>query len=175
MSAPSITELFIRFCLLSLVAVGGASAVLPEMHRQIVEVNGWLSSAQFASLYAITQAAPGPNVLIVSVIGYKLAGLAGALAATLGMCGPSSLLAFAVGKLWDRFSHSPWRKAIELGMAPITIGLISGSGCLLVKAAGSGMGIFTIALGSGLATYFSRRNPLCWLAVGAVAGATLGL
>jgi chromate transporter len=167
---PSITELFVRFCLLSLMAVGGASATLPEMHRQVVEVNGWIGSAEFATLYAITQAAPGPNVLIVSLIGWKLAGITGAIACTIGMCGPSSLLAFSIGKLWDRFSQSPWRLAIERGLAPITIGLILGSGCLLVQTAGSGWMIYTVAGASAVASYYSRINPLWWLAIAAILG-----
>jgi chromate transporter len=173
MSPPSIIELFVRFCLLSLVAIGGASATLPEMHRQIVEVNGWISSAEFASLYAITQAAPGPNVLIVSLIGWKLAGFAGAVVCTVGMCAPSSVLAFFVGKLWDRYSHSPWRLAIERGLAPITIGLILGSGCLLVRAAGDGWLIYALAGASAVASYFSRLNPLVWLAIAAAMGIVL--
>ena len=167
---PSSTELFVRFCLLSLMAVGGASATLPEMHRQIVELNGWMGSVEFATLYAITQAAPGPNVLIVSLIGWKLAGIWGAIVSTIGMCGPSSLLAFCVGKLWDRFSHSPWRKAIERGLAPITIGLILGSGCLLVQTAGRGWPIYALAGTSAVASYYSRMNPLWWLAIAAILG-----
>ncbi|HSD39721.1 MAG TPA: chromate transporter [Rhodocyclaceae bacterium] len=176
MTPPSIAELFLRFCLISVMAVGGASAVLPEMHRQIVEVNGWISSAEFATLYAITQAAPGPNVLIVSLIGWKLAGITGAIVTTIAMCGPTSLLAFGVGKLWDRFSHSPWRKAIERGLAPITIGLIFGSGCLLVKTAGmagQAWTIYVLAGASALASYYSRLNPLWWLALAAVLGMAL--
>jgi chromate transporter len=170
MTPPSITELFLRFCLLSLMAVGGANATLPELHRQIVETHGWMSSAEFASLYAITQAAPGPNVLIVSLIGWKLAGFAGALACTIGMCAPSSILAYGVGKLWYRFSQSPWRQAIQRGLAPITIGLVLGSGCLLVKAAGAGWQAYALAAGSAVASYHSRSNPLWWLAAAALLG-----
>ena len=170
MTTPTTQELFLKFCLLSLMAVGGASAVLPEMHRQIVEVSGWISSAEFAALYAITQAAPGPNVLIVSLIGWKLAGIKGALACTIGMCGPTSLLAYGVGKLWYRFSHSPWRKAIERGLAPITIGLVLGSACLLVEATGSSWQLYALAIASAGAAYWSKLNPLWWLAMGGLLG-----
>ncbi|HEX5125854.1 MAG TPA: chromate transporter [Rhodocyclaceae bacterium] len=173
MTSPSIFELFLRFCLLSLMAVGGASATLPEMHRQVVEANSWMSSAEFASLYAITQAAPGPNVLIVSLIGWKLAGMFGALACTIGMCAPSSILAFCVGRLWDRFSYSPWRRAIELGLAPITIGLILSSGCLLIRSTGHGWPIYALAGATAVASYYSRANPLLWLAIAAGLGIAL--
>ncbi|MDB5887196.1 MAG: chromate transporter [Rhodocyclales bacterium] len=170
MTPPSILELFLRFCLLSLMAVGGANAVLPEMHRQIVEAHGWISSAEFASLYAIAQAAPGPNVLIVSLIGWKLAGLVGAIACTIGMCAPSSLLAYGAGKLWYRFSGSPWRIAIERGLAPITIGLVLGSGCLLAQTAGGHWQTYALTAGSAVASYRSGKNPLWWLAAGALLG-----
>ncbi|MDB5800347.1 MAG: chromate transporter [Rhodocyclales bacterium] len=170
MTPPSVVELFFRFCLLSLMAVGGASATLPELHRQIVETHGWISSAEFASLYAITQAAPGPNVLIVSLIGWKLAGLGGALVCTIGMCGPSSLLAFGVGKLWDRFSHSDWRKAIERGLTPITIGLVLGSGCLLVRTTGDSWQVYAFAACGAALSYYSDKNPLWWLAAAALLG-----
>ena len=174
MMAPTTLELFIKFCLLSLMAVGGASAVLPEMHRQIVEVSGWMSSAEFAALYAITQAAPGPNVLIVSLIGWKLAGIKGALVCTLGMCGPTSLLAYGMGKLWYRFSHSPWRKAIERGLAPITIGLVLGSACLLVQAAGSNWQLYAVAVASAVVSYWGKQNPLWCLVAGAILGGWRG-
>ncbi len=78
-----VIALFLEFALLALVAFGGATALLPEMHRVVVENHHWLDDATFTHLYAIAQAAPGPNVLVVTLIGWKVAGLAGALAATL--------------------------------------------------------------------------------------------
>jgi chromate transporter len=170
MNQPSLTGLFLRFCLFSLMAVGGATALIPEMHRQVVELNGWMSNADFAALFAIAQAAPGPNVIFVSLIGWKLAGIPGALVCTLGMCVPSALLAFAVGRLWDRFQHSHWRQAIERGLAPITIGLVLGSGCLLVKATGTHWPLLAIAALSAALSYRSSRNPLWWLAGAALLG-----
>lgn len=171
-AAPTSTDLFLRFCLLSLLAVGGANSTLPEMHRQIVEVNGWISSAEFASLYAITQAAPGPNVLIVSVIGWKIAGITGALACTAGMCGPSSLLAYTVGKLWFRYQHSPWRRIIERALAPITIGLVLGSGCLLTRTTSAHWQGYVLAFVTAILAFRLRVNPLWWLICAALIGAT---
>ena len=170
MSSPSLSGLFLRFCLFSLMAVGGATAMVPEMHRQVVDLHGWMSSADFATLFAIAQAAPGPNVLFVSLIGWKLAGIPGALVCTLGMCLPSALLAFTVGRLWDRFRHSIWRMAIERGLAPITIGLVLGSGCLLVQATGTRGPLLGIAALSALLSFRTKLNPLWWLAGAALMG-----
>jgi chromate transporter len=166
-----ITQLVRQFLMLSLVAIGGANAVLPEMHRQVVEVSGWMSGAEFAALFAIAQAAPGPNVLIVSLVGWKVAGVPGALAATAAMCGPSSVLAFFVGRLAHRFQNSPARAIIQNGLGPITIGIVLASGYLLARGADQNW----VACGTTAATVLlvmkTRINPL-WLLAG---GALLGL
>ncbi|MES2356108.1 MAG: chromate transporter [Pseudomonadota bacterium] len=165
-----IPQLIWQFLLLSLVAVGGANAVLPEMHRQIVEIDKWMSGAEFVSLFAIAQAAPGPNVLIVSLVGWKVAGISGALAATAAMCAPSSVLAFFVGRLAYRFQHSPMRAIIHNGLGPITIGIILASGYLLALNADRNWmaGIVTaVTVGIVLKT---RLNPLWLLSAGAAVG-----
>ncbi|MBA3812683.1 MAG: chromate transporter, partial [Caulobacteraceae bacterium] len=92
--SDTLTALFVQFAILSLLAFGGANAVVPEIHRQAVEINHWMSDADFAALFAIAQAAPGPNFMISTLVGLKAAGLAGALVATVAMCAPSCLLAF---------------------------------------------------------------------------------
>lgn len=87
------------FGLMSLLAIGGANSTIPEMHRVAVEVRHWMSDAQFADMFAIAQLSPGPNVLIVTLIGYHVAGIAGALVATFAMCGPSAVLAYFVSNV----------------------------------------------------------------------------
>jgi len=168
----SLMRIFLLHCMFSLMAVGGANVLLPELHRHVVDLNGWMSSTEFASLYAIAQAAPGPNVLIVSLIGWKLRGIPGALVATIGMCGPSSVLTYGVSLLWDRFKASPWRRAIEQGLAPITIGLVLGSGCLLARAADLTFAAYAVTAVTAVVAYRSRFNPLWLLAAGAALGLT---
>ena len=94
---------------MSLLALGGANAVVPEIHRQAVELRGWMTERQFADMFAISQAAPGPNVMIVTLVGYHVAGFAGAIVTTLAMCGPTAVLAAYLSRTWDRFRHKPWR------------------------------------------------------------------
>ncbi len=96
------------FAVMSLFAVGGANSAIPEMHRVAVEVNHWLTDKQFTDVYAIAQLSPGPNVLIVTLIGYSVAGLAGALVATLAMCVPTAVLALTVSQFLARRSRSRW-------------------------------------------------------------------
>lgn len=112
------------FALLSLVAVGGGTAVLPQMKHEIVAQHQWLSAEQFTDFYGLGQLAPGPNMNMVALIGYKVSGFAGAILALIAFYLPSCTLAFAVGKIWDHFRGSPWRDAVQRGMAPITVGLM---------------------------------------------------
>ena len=87
-----LTDLFVEFALLSFVAFGGATALLPELYRVVVDQRQWMDATTFAHLYAIAQAAPGPNVLVVTLIGWQVAGLAGELTATVAMCLPMSVV-----------------------------------------------------------------------------------
>src|SRR5258708_35171877 len=105
------------------------------MHRNVVEVHGWMSGAQFADLFALAQASPGPNILVVSLIGWKVAGLAGALAATAAVCGPSCRLTFGVSRVWQRFHRAPRRVAVGTGPVSVTVRLMLAAGHLLTLAA----------------------------------------
>src|SRR5581483_8781684 len=105
--AVILADLALTFGVLSLVAFGGMPSVMPEMQRLVVEVKGWTTHAQFIQLFAIAQAAPGPNVLIVSLIGWRVAGLGGALVALLAVCAPAAVLAWWIADLWERFKDSP--------------------------------------------------------------------
>ena len=163
-------DLFLYFALLSLVAVGGINTVMPEMQRIVVETRGWMSGAEFTQLFALSQAAPGPNVLIVSLIGWKVAGLPGALVALAGFCLPAAALAWTVGGLWERFRDAPWRSLIQRALLPVTVGLVFAGGYVLATPEGLGWRNALIAVASAIALYTTRLNPLWILAAGGVAG-----
>jgi chromate transporter len=158
------------FALLSLFAIGGANAALPEMHRLAVEVEHWMSDRQFADMFAIAQVTPGPNVIVVTLIGYHVAGVTGALVATLAMCGPTCLFAFFVGRIWDRFKDAPWRAALQAALVPISIGLIGASAVVVTRAAAQGWGTAAITTVTALVTYAFRFNPLWIFAAAALLG-----
>ncbi|MCC7275813.1 MAG: chromate transporter [Alphaproteobacteria bacterium] len=159
-----------NFALLSLLAFGGGATVLPEMHRQTVEVAGWLTDQQFADLFAIAQASPGPNILIVTLIGWQVAGLAGALVATIAICGPACMLTFVVTRLWDRFRDAPWRRIVQAGLAPVTVGIIVASAYVVVEATDHSAMAFLLTAGTAALAYWTNVNPLWALALGAVLG-----
>jgi chromate transporter len=120
----TLLQLAAAFGILSLLAVGGGAAVLPEMKATVVAEHGWLTPDQFVEIYSLGQLAPGPNMLMVQVIGERIAGIPGAFVALLGFFLPASALTYATGKLWDRLDGWPWRESIQRGLAPISIGLM---------------------------------------------------
>ena len=163
-------ELFLEFALLSFVAFGGATALLPEMHRVVVENHHWLDDTTFTHLYAIAQAAPGPNVLVVTLIGWEIAGLAGALAATLAMCLPMSVLIYLLIDRWESFSGKRWQKAVSLGVAPLAVGLVFSGATLIAKSAGLGWAAWLLLAATVVANLRTKLHPLWFIAVGAVLG-----
>ena len=162
MNDSVLVELALDFSVLSLFAIGGVITVLPEMHRTVVEVRGWMSGSEFADLYALAQVSPGPNILVVSLIGWKVAGLAGAAVATAAVCVPSSVLAFAVSKIWQRFRDARWRLALEDGLVPVTVGLMLAGGYLITLAADDSIMGFVITAATAGVVLTTRIHPL-WL------------
>lgn len=169
-----VLELFREFAVLSFVAFGGATALLPEMHRVVVEQHQWLDNTTFTNLYAIAQAAPGPNVLVVTLIGWKVAGLGGALAATLAMCLPMSVLIYLLIDRWESFAGRRWQKAISLGVAPLAVGLVFSGATLIAGSAGLSLWAWGLLLATGVINCKSKLHPLWLIALGAFAG-LLGL
>lgn len=162
--------LLVLYAELSLLSFGGGPTVLPEMQRQIVDVHHWMSAADFAALFALAQAAPGPNMLVSTLVGLHVAGLTGAVVATLGMIVPSSLLTIAVVGVWDRFRNAPWRRAVQAGLVPVTVGLFLSAATMIALAADHtlalGLLTFTVA-GLSLGTAI---HPLWLLGAGAMLG-----
>ena len=174
MNVGILLQLIVVFGSLSLLSFGGTSTVLPEMHRQAVTVHHWLTDLQFASVFAISQASPGPSSLIVSLIGLKAAGWVGVLVATVAMFIPSAVLTFAASLAWERFRDAKWRIAAEKGLAPITVGLLLASGLVITRAADHGWSAFMLTGATTILLVTTRVNPLfVMVAAGILSG--LGL
>ncbi len=159
---PSLLEIGLYFLTLSLMAIGGANAVIPDMHRHLVDIQGWMSSAEFVALVALSQAAPGPNVLVVSLLGWKVAGFSGALVAIAAMSIPSSLLTYFFSRLWQRFHQARWRNVVQGGLGPITIGLILASGYVLTRSADHHWLAYAITAITAVMVMKTKIHPL-WL------------
>ena len=164
--------LAVQFAIMALLALGGANAVVPEMHRQAVELRGWMSEREFADMFAISQAAPGPNVMMVTLIGYHVAGVMGALVTTFAMCGPTAVLAHFLGKVWDRFKDKPWRILVQAGLVPISVGLVGASAIVLTRAADHSWLAVLITAVTAAVVFWTRWNPLWLIGMAGLAGLT---
>lgn len=158
------------FGLMSLFAVGGANAAIPEMQRIAVDVRHWMTDKQFSDIYAISQLSPGPNVLIVTLIGYAVAGIAGAVAATFAMCVPTAVLAYGVSRLLARQSSWRWPAIIQAALVPLSIGLMGAGALILAQTTDRGLvaGLVT-ALAAALA-FATRLNPFWMFLAGGILG-----
>lgn len=166
----SLGSLATTFGMMSLFAIGGANAAVPEIHRVVVDVHHWLTDLQFADAYAIAQLSPGPNVLIVTLIGYQVAGVVGAMVATLSMCGPTAALAYVVSRMLGRSSHSPWPAIIQAALVPLSIGLMCASGFVLAMASDRSVGAAVVTAIVAVVAGATRINPLWLLIAGGVLG-----
>jgi chromate transporter len=163
----TLLQIAAMFSVLSLLAVGGGSGVLPDMQRQAVEVHGWLTSAQFVEMFAISRAIP-PGSLIVVLIGQKAAGILGALVALLSMFGPSCLLAYFTARLWHRARGAVWRDIVEQALAPVSIGLTIGSGIALARSTEHDWTAYAVTAVTTVILALTRLHPLIVMACGAV-------
>jgi chromate transporter len=158
------------FGLMSLFAVGGANAAIPEIHRIAVEVRHWMTDTQFADVFAISQLSPGPNVLIVTLIGYHVAGLAGALVATVAMCGPTTVLAYYISRFMTRSTGATWPALLQAALVPLSIGLMSASGLVLVETSDRSWAAFAMTAVAAVLAFATRLNPFWLLVAGGVLG-----
>ena len=158
------------FGVTSLFAVGGGNAAVPEMHRVAVDVQHWMTERQFADVFAISQMSPGPNVLIVTLIGYFVAGVTGALVATLAMCGPTAILAYFVNRLLARSSHSRWPAIIQAALVPLSIGLMSASGFILARSSDRTVVAALMTAITAWLAFATELNPLWLLLAGGLLG-----
>ena len=164
------------FGMLSLVSIGGGNVVLPEMHLRSVNGQHWLTNTQFADIFSISQAAPGPSILIVTLVGYaaglKAGGVPGAVfggvIATVAMIVPAASLVYVVTLFWQRAQESNWRIAVEKGFAPLTVGLILATSLVMSRAADHDWRAYLVA---ALCTLIFVRTKLNPLVVVAAAGA----
>ncbi len=169
-SVNPVWTLIVTFGLMSLFAVGGAAAAIPEMHRIAVDVHHWMTDKQFADAYAISQLSPGPNVLIVTLIGYAVAGIPGAFGATLAMCLPTALLAYYVSRLLARTGRSRWPAIIQAALVPLSIGLMAASGLILAQATDRTMIAVLLTAAVAALGFATRVNPFWLLLAGGILG-----
>ena len=128
----------------------------------------------FAALFALAQAAPGPNMMVSTLVGLHVAGLTGAVVATGALIGPSSLLTYVTARLWHRFRQRSWRRTVQAGLVPVTVGLVAASAALLAAATTQSLLTVGVTLVTAVTIVLTRLHPLWLLAGGALLGAVVG-
>jgi len=162
----ALEALVVIFVPLSLVSIGGGPSVFAEMQHQAVMVHGWMTAREFADLFAISRAAPGPGSTLATLIGWKAAGWSGALVVSLAFFLPSSLLIFGAGRIWNRWRGSAWHGAVETGFAPIAAGLVLAGAFAVLRESGS-LAWATAMIVAGCRIWRPALHPLLLLSLGA--------
>ncbi len=167
----TLIALALIFSELSVLAFGGGNTILPEMQRQVVEIHQWMSAEEFSALFALGQAAPGPNLMVVTLVGWHVAGWAGMLVTTLAKFGPSSILTIFALHAWERFKDKPWRRVVQAGLLPVTAGLVAASAALIAHASDTNLVLAAITAVTAALAVKTKIHPL-WLLFG---GSMVGL
>lgn len=163
-------QIALLFGKLSLLAVGGANSTVPQISLVTVNQKHWLTPTQFSQFYAIANTAPGPNVILVTVIGTHVAGLLGGLVATAAMVLPAGIAAAIVASVFNKHRDARWRRVAQAALLPITAGLVLAAACLLVVQSDRGWVTAALTAATALSTWRTKLHPLWLLSVGAVAG-----
>ena len=171
---PTLIALALIFSELALLAFGGGNTVLPEMQRQVVDVQHWMTAQEFSALFALSQAAPGPNMMIVPLIGWHVAGWAGFVVTSIAKFGPSSILTMAALHAWGRYKDHPWRRHVQAGLVPVTAGVVAASAALIAHASDHNWWLGLITAVTALLSWKTRLHPLWLLLGGGMAGLLAG-
>ncbi|MFW2077184.1 chromate transporter [Acinetobacter sp. ULE_I010] len=161
------------FTQLSLLAFGGGNAILPEMQHQVVTVHHWMTAEQFSSMFAMAQAAPGPNMMIVPLVGWHVAGPMGLMVTSLAKFGPSSIITIYALKFWNNFKDNPLRTKFEKALKPITVGLVLVSAWIIAQASAQNALLIAIVALTICLSLFRNIHPVWLMLIGAGAGAVL--
>lgn len=169
----TLAALAIVFVPLSLLSFGGSNSVMADIAHKSIFDYGWTSEREFADMFALSRAAPGPGSMLTALIGWKVAGIAGALVATLSLYLPSALLVFVVTRIWGRWRGTVWHAAIERGLAPIAAGLFLSGGIAVLRTSPGGPAVWVAALAAAVVLLrWPRLHPVPLLVLG---GALFGL
>ena len=159
-------QLLMLFAGLSMLAFGGGAGVIPDMQRAAVDQHHWLTAKEFLDMFAISRAAPGPGSLIVTLVGLKAAGIAGAMVSFVAMFGPSCLAVHVVARYWQRAERFAWRAVVERALAPVAVGLTFASGLALMRGTEHGWLPWGVTIISTALFSVTEINPILLLVLG---------
>ncbi len=174
MNIDTLLSMAQTFALTALVSIGGIATMIPEIHRIAVENNNWMNDADFSTAFAISQVAPGPNVLMMSLVGWRVAGFAGLMVATLSTILPTALLSLGFSRVETKLKNTPGYEITRKSFPPLIVGLMISSGLVTAKASIHSMVGVAIAVGVAAYTFHKKTNPLYPIAVSIALGILAG-
>lgn len=166
-----IVELFLKFLQLGALCIGGYSTVLADLQRYLVLDHSYLTHREFSSAVAVGQASPGPNYLLVVILGWLVAGTWGAMAAFVGTTIPYLTLTLLASRFGQQYQNHPWLLAYKKGLSPIAIALLCSSGFVLISADLS-FGVAFVTICSAIITWKTKVRMIWLLIAGGIIGAT---
>jgi chromate transporter len=155
----------------SLLAIGGIYVIIAELQRVVVVENGWLTTEEFTSLFALAQASPGPNTLFISLIGWRIGGIWVGILTTIVFVIPSLIMAGLIARGWSRWADQPWFALLRRGLVPLTIGLLTASAALLTVASATGYTALVVTAMAATLSLTTRLPPVAILGMAGVVGA----
>jgi chromate transporter len=175
-NSPSVlVALTAHLALLSSISFGSFPTVLPDVRDFVVANNGWMTNQDFTNFFALAQAVPGPNmILMMSFVGWKVWGIPGAVAGALATFGPPCAMYLAAYRLWDRLRAAPWQHIVRVGLVPVTVGLVIASGMVMARAADAEWQAVAVTVAAAALMLRTRISPLLILLAGGALGG-LGL
>jgi chromate transporter len=163
-------SLFIKLSAFSLIAFGGVNALLPVLLNLAVNQERWIDLQTFSDYFAIAQAAPGPNFMTVTLLGWHIYGVFGALVATLAIAWPSSILIYYLQRLILGIQNPHHKKSIQYAAAALAIGLVLSSALQISLQINQSIAAYVLTLGTIATTLFTKWHPLYLIAIGAILG-----
>jgi len=160
-----------HLAIVSSISFGGFPTVLPDVRAFVVTTHGWITDQDFTNIFAMAQAVPGPNmILMMALIGWKVWGLAGAFAASTATFAPPCTIYFTAFRLMHRFQEAHWQRVLRSALIPVTTGLIIASGIVMAEAAGINWAAIAVTAAAAVVMLTTRLNPLWLLAAGGFLG-----
>ena len=159
--------LILVFVPFSFVSIGGGASIFAGVQHQAVNVHQWVTAREFIDLFALARGAPGPGSMLITLIGWKVAGLPGAFVATAALFIPSSVLCYVLARVWNAHRGKTWHKALETGLAPVGTGLILAGAIAILRLSGGTVAAWIVAGAAAVILGFRPRlHPLLLLAAG---------
>ena len=170
MHKDNVWEMAFHFLLLAAVAVGGLGSLIPEMQRYVVEQNGWCTARQFGEIYALSQVIPGPNVMIITMMGWLVSSWQGAILVTIAIFTPGMVICAMVIRAGANDPDSRGAQSVKKGLAPVVIGLSLSTSWIMLTTVSDDWRGAVLALLTVVLVLRTKLNPLWWIGAGAVLG-----